>query len=265
MGPVVHRRGVVRAASPVGVWNGLVRPLLDLLLPAECISCRRPGASWCARCLSALRGAAFAGGPAEVSPEPRPPGLPVVLAWGAYLDPLRTAIAQWKDADRRDVAPVLAGLLASAVDRAVDAAGWRGRPVVLVPVPSSRSAARRRGDLPLVDVAARAAQRLGRDGSSAPVTMPVRALAHVRRVADQAGLGTAGRFGNLRGSMHVPSRWTPVVRGRRCLVVDDVMTTGSTLAEAARALRVAGAADVRAATIAATRLRRERPGRGPRL
>ena len=77
-------------------------------------------------------------------------------------------------------------------------------------------------------------------------------LRHVRRVEDQSGLGTVERRGNLAGALSVIPLWHSVIRGRRCLLVDDVVTTGATFAEAARALRAAGAGSVLGASLAAT-------------
>jgi ComF family protein len=69
-----------------------------------------------------------------------------------------------------------------------------------------------------------------------------RALVRTRNTPSQQGLPKHLRLYNVEGSMSAPN--TELVRGRTCLVVDDVTTTGATLAEAARALRQAGAAEV---------------------
>lgn len=78
------------------------------------------------------------------------------------------------------------------------------------------------------------------------------ALVASRRVADQAGLNSVERAGNVRGAYVVARRWTGDVAGRTVLLVDDVVTTGATLCEGARALRSAGAEVVGAAVVAAT-------------
>jgi predicted amidophosphoribosyltransferase len=77
-------------------------------------------------------------------------------------------------------------------------------------------------------------------------------LTHVRRVQDQAGLDAAGRAANLRGALAVRPARVPSVRGRAVLLVDDVMTTGATLASGAAAIRAAGAHPFGVAVVAAT-------------
>jgi competence protein ComFC len=75
-----------------------------------------------------------------------------------------------------------------------------------------------------------------------------RALRRIADIPPQTRLGKAARRANVRGAFRVvrPDR----IRGRVVVLVDDVFTTGSTLGECARELRRAGAADVRAVTVA---------------
>jgi predicted amidophosphoribosyltransferase len=127
-----------------------------------------------------------------------------------------------------------------------------GRPVLLVPAPSSRRARRTRGHDPARDLALRCARGLRRRGLDVRV---VPALAQVRRVQDQAGLGAADRQHNLRGALAVLPGWAAHLAGRECVVVDDVVTTGATLLDCARALDGAGARVSAAATVASTRRR----------
>lgn len=109
---------------------------------------------------------------------------------------------------------------------------------MIVPVPSSAAARRRRGEHHVLRIALGAAAHVRRMGGDVRV-LP--ALRLVRRVADQSGLGRAGRSANLDGAMAVRRSARRLVRGRRCVVVDDVLTTGVTVREAGRALDAAGA------------------------
>ena len=71
--------------------------------------------------------------------------------------------------------------------------------------------------------------------------------------AGQKGLGRGARARRVRGSMKVRKRWRHQLSGRKCLIVDDVLTTGATLAEAARAVSAAGGVVCGAVVLAATR------------
>jgi predicted amidophosphoribosyltransferase len=224
----------------------LLGGLLDLVLPQSCAGCGGAPALLCAACRALLSSAPW---PAVPSPAPR--GLPVPWAATCYEGPVRAMIVAYKESGRTGLAGPLGAVLARCV-RAADCPP----PVLVVPVPSARAAVRRRGHDPAYRLAAAAVAALRADGVPA---RRVAALTHTRRVADQAGLATAGRAANLAGALRVARPGE--VTGRRVIVVDDVVTTGATLAEAARALRAAGAEVPAAAVVAATRRRRRPPGR----
>jgi predicted amidophosphoribosyltransferase len=234
-----------------------VGALVALALPVACASCALPDEAVCRRCRLELDGCLWTGGPRHCRPAPCPPNLPVVHAAGRYEGPLARLAAAYKDDDRRDVAGILSDLLASAVIAAVRASPPHlqalapgNAPLLLVPVPSSAAARRRRGDAPLTALAAAVAEGFG-DRE----LVLAEALKPRRRVADQAGLSARERAVNLEHSMVVRPRWDSLVAASHCVVVDDVLTTGATLVEAARALRSSGASSVVAATVCATQRR----------
>jgi predicted amidophosphoribosyltransferase len=217
----------------------VLRDLLDLVLPAACAGCAAPGADLCAVCDRLLRSE----WPGPHAPSPAPPGLPPLVAAGAYDGVRRAVLLAHKEHGRLALAAPLGRLLAGAVH----VLGPPG-PVVLVPVPSSPAAIRARGQDHARRLAAAGARALRRAG------VPARArplLVQARRTADQSGLSTAARAGNLAGAL----RARPGALPERVVLVDDIVTTGATLAEAARALRVAGVDVAGAAVVAATRRR----------
>jgi predicted amidophosphoribosyltransferase len=216
--------------------------LLDLASPELCAGCGTPLHSWCPHCEERLQAELFPGGPRRADPVPTPWHLPPVHAHGAYAGLLRLSLLAYKDGDRRDLRAMLAAVLSASIS--VATSDVDPRCVVLVPAPSSRAGTRRRGDRPVTDLAIAAA--VPAPGRVRDVLRPTRAL------ADQSHLTSAQRAQNLDRAYAVATREVPAVQGRSVVLIDDVVTTGATLAEAARALRFAGAQVVGCAVVAAT-------------
>ncbi|QNE35061.1 ComF family protein [Leifsonia shinshuensis] len=201
-----------------------------VLLPVSCAGCSAPDRSLCADCARAL------------TPEVRRHTAAGVPVWSAldYDDIPRTVLLAYKDGGRVDAAAALARALRPAL---AAAAGTHRSAVVPVLIPSTRAAWRRRGYHPTGMV-------LARSRALAPPLW--RALRLTRQTADQAALGTVERAGNRAGSLVA----SPRLRGRRCVIVDDIVTSGATIAEAARAIRAAGGSIAGAAAVARTPRRR---------
>jgi predicted amidophosphoribosyltransferase len=169
--------------------------------------------------------------------------------WSAagFDGPARALVLAYKESGCWPALPLLADGLASAVREATRGIG--GGPVLLVPVPASAVSRRRRGHAHVTVLGRRASRSPVLRGSPvrlAPLLVPARA------VADQRGLAADARRRNLDGAL----RCRPVPRsmaGLPCVVVDDVVTTGATAADAARALRACGLPVVAVVAVATTR------------
>ena len=209
----------------------------DLLLGAACPGCGRPSRALCATCTSTIT-------PRPTVVRSDPVG---VTASGEHTDVLRLAIVAWKEEARTSLLRPLAHLLATSV---VQALGNSTTPVVLVPVPTSRRSRLSRG-ADVVDQLADAAAGLLRV-AGADVTVR-QALRVARRTADQSGLGARDRASNLAGAFALRS--DEGLAGGHVVVVDDVVTTGATIAEAVRALTAVGCRPRAAAVVAHRPLR----------
>ena len=199
--------------------------MLDLILPLECGGCGAPAVRWCDACATEFSVAADR--PHVVNPriDPEVP----VFALGRYAGARRRAILAMKERGRGDLVAPLACTLAVGVHRLL-AWGMLETPLTIVPAPTRRWAARRRGGDPITRVAA-AAVAGHRD------IRVVRAV-RMRAVArDSVGLTTSARERNVAGRV--------LLRGERprteVLVVDDIVTTGATARESVRVLQAAGA------------------------
>lgn len=204
--------------------------LVDLLLPRRCVGCNAPAAALCRMCIDAQE-------PLVVTRAPIP-----IVAAARYDGAVRAAILRYKERGRRDLRRPLGVLLSRAIVALLARARPPvGRRPVLVGIPSSREDAAARGGDHVVRLARIAGARSG-----TPLAPGVLTLVRAKR--DSAGLDARSRSENLAGAFAARSAPAHVA----AIVVDDIVTTGTTLREAVRTLAGSGWPVLGAAVVAAT-------------
>lgn len=203
--------------------------LLDLLLPVRCAGCDAPGQLCCARCRTCF------GGPLPVRRAPLAQG-PPAYALAEYRGPARAMVLAYKEHHRRELATELGSALGKAVpwtpaaQPAADGTWW------LVPVPSRAAQARKRGGQHMLAIARHCAKTLARKGQPVAVA-PALALDH--RANDSVGLTAQERTDNLTGRVLFRARAAPPPNAP-VILLDDVITTGTTAAVCSAVLAKAG-------------------------
>lgn len=232
--------------------------LADLVLPAGCAGCRaertplRRGV--CANCEAAVVRLV----PHPVRPVPAPARLPACTALGGYEGVLRELLLSYKERGRHGLAGPLGALLAEVVA----ASARQAVPVLLVPVPDTAQAARRRHGDHVGRLARHAVARLREAGRRAAVAQPLRALPR----PDSAGLDSAARAAAAATAFRVrpgrAARLQTLIRSyaAEVVVVDDIVTTGVTAAAMTARLAGAGIPVGAVAVLAATARRHEAGG-----
>lgn len=229
-------------------WRRPLQALTRLLLPPRCLHCGAPGADGrdlCADCRGSLPHNACACPRCALplaQPAPacgrcikRPPPASAALAPFVYADPLDRWLPRFKFARDLAAGRVLADLVLEdprlpAVVEGIDA---------LVPLPLHRARLAERGYNQALELARPLARAFD---------LPLRQdwLQRVRATAAQTGLDARARRRNLRGAFAASA----AMCGQRVLLIDDVITTGSSMLEASRACRRAGAIEVRVLAVA---------------
>ncbi|HEY8108875.1 MAG TPA: ComF family protein [Patescibacteria group bacterium] len=196
--------------------------LLDALFPPRCVACASPGCWWCTGCDRKLL----------PPPDGPTPGLDRLLAAAAHRDPVTHLVKSLKYRHAKAVVPAITARLAPL---AADVA--RERPL-LVPVPLHSRRLRERGHNQSALIAEAVSEATGLPLSDA--------LARRRYTRTQTGLGRADRHRNVDGAFE----WTGAALGAQpVLLVDDVYTTGATLAACAEACRASGVKHVYGLTV----------------
>lgn len=230
-----------------GIWRATARAVLDIALPALCVSCREPvtGDGLCAACWARLSFIAppycarlgipfvYDPGPGQLSMEAiaSPPAYQRARAAVRYDDVARTLVHALKYQDRTDLAPTMGRWMARAGHELLKEAD------ALIPVPLhwQRSWSRRYNQ-------SGALARVIAGQAGIPVWGDV--LRRTRQTRQQVGLSRAERARNVQGAFNVALEKKAAIQGRRVVLVDDVLTSGATVDTCARALLRARAASV---------------------
>jgi ComF family protein len=211
---------------------GFFTALLDLLFPPKCVFCRKllgDGDTWCARCAGKLPLTVHGG---------RQEGdfFDFCISPLYYKDAVRKSILRYKFSGASNYAETYGKILASCIraymDAKYDLISW-------VPLSSKRE--RTRGYDQAMLLAMATALELQ--------SVAVQTLVKPRDVTPQSGLGgRSERRANISGAYEV---YDPeLIDGKCILLIDDIVTTGSTLEECARALLSAGATKIVCAALA---------------
>lgn len=241
-------RRMVTAANAAFGWAG------RLMFPPMCLACReivgRPG-TLCGGCWAAMRflekpwcpvmGTPFSHdmGDGFLSAEAiaNPPPYGRARAAVAYAGAARRMVSDLKFRDRGELAPWMARWMLRAGGELVADAD------LIVPVPLYRGRYLRRRYNQSAELARTLARLAG-------LPFEPDAVRRIRGTRPQVGLKASERARNVRGAFRVADERDILVRGRRVLLVDDVFTTGATVAAVTRALKRAGVGGVDVLTFA---------------
>jgi ComF family protein len=244
--PPVGLRAV--GASLAAAVRGPLRYAADLVLPPICVNCHEPIAvhgKLCAKCWPRIDFICAPlcdrlGVPLPCSDEAvtlsaaalrRTPDFGRARAVARFDGVMRELVHRFKYSDHHELLTLFAPMLRSAGRELLTPADC------LMPVPMHPLRLWRRR----FNQAALLAGRLGRD-TGIPVEFAV--LKRIKRTVSQVNLGWQERRANVDAAFAVHPKRTERVRGRHVLLIDDVITTGSTVEACARVLKAAGARQV---------------------
>ncbi|HNY83941.1 MAG TPA: ComF family protein [Anaerolineaceae bacterium] len=225
--------------------------MLDWLFPPNCVGCGEPGHLICDICLKSIENlpkhtCQLCANPLHAAGicaycQNSPPDYDKIYCYAVYSGVVRKAIQRLKYSRDLEMGRLIAKMMAPKLQALFQNAN------LIVPMPLSLKRFRERGYNQAEAITKPLSELIGWAHSS-------KALEKIRDTETQVHLSVAERLANLDGAFKADSE---LVIGKSIVLLDDVMTTGATMRQAAKALREAGAKEIYAATFARTALRTE--------
>ena len=216
-----------------------IMSLVDLAMPQSCPGCGTRlnfldsrSNRVCFRCALSLHGEPHSVRIKGIGDREFP-----IVAAALYEGPARNILLAAKERNQVALIPIIAKAALIAVHSLLDRVET-ATPLALVPIPSMPRNLRSRGYNLVEQMAELIASHLRMHFDDVQV-VPV--LSHNRRVDDQSRLTAMQRVLNMSGALTTVDSCLPALKGRQIIIVDDLVTTGSTLLEARRALHLTGA------------------------
>ena len=216
-----------------------IMSLVDLAMPQNCPGCGTRlnfldsrSIRVCFRCARTLHGH-----PHEVRIKGMGEGEFPIMAAALYEGPARNILLAAKERNQVALIPILAKAALIAINSLL-ADVETSTPLAVVPVPSMPRNVRSRGYNLVAQMAELIGSHLRMHFDDVHV-IPI--LSHNRRVDDQSRLTARQRAVNLGGALTTVDSFLPALKGRQVIILDDLVTTGSTLLEARRSLQKSGA------------------------
>ncbi|MFT8704037.1 ComF family protein [Bifidobacterium aquikefiricola] len=232
-----YRASFVRAARRI------CREVLDIVVPRGCVGCDLPDCVICQRCA-----ASFRYGSTRVFPLAL---MERSFSSALYRGPVRAAILAWKDHRDEELTQYFSERMAFLV-YASSLVDWCHEHAVyslcIVPMPSSPYAILKRGRMHTLALAQAVAQTLQREGIDAHAQSALRLKFSTTKAV--RAVGAAGRTQRLHGKMAVKRSYE--LNNRHIVLVDDIITTGSTIRACIKMLGTCQAHVVTALTLAST-------------
>lgn len=225
-------------------WKELWKSITKILLPRGCAGCNKPDEILCDTCKNSLSNIYSKDFPGSEYGK--------LYACGLYENNVRKAILLWKDHNDVECDTPFSNLISSLALNVISNSGLKitntssnkhsntskhSSEILIIPMPSSKKSSRKRGRKHVLPLAKAIASNLKNNKINARVCCAIQ----MRKNVSNKSVQTSGIKGRAERTTHAFNVTKSLVKGKKVIIVDDIVTSGSTMTNCAISLRKSGA------------------------